>query len=132
VVEKIARALNRRGKPINGSRVLLLGVAYKEDVADERESPALKIFELLEEAGACVQYYDPYVPVVKPHTFFAREIRSVAPLTAERVRSQDVVVITTAHRVVDYQWVVDQAALVVDTRNATKHVERGREKILLL
>lgn len=131
VVDRVVRALNEQGKPLNQARVLVLGVAYKEDINDERESPALKVFDLLEDRGAKVQYYDPYIPQVKPHSFFAREIRSVE-LTDEILESTDCVVITTAHRIVNYQHIVDLAPLVVDTRNATRSVTRGREKIHLL
>ncbi len=119
VVDKITRAMNVRQKAINGARILLLGIAYKKDIDDERESPALKVFELLEQQGAHVQFHDPYVPVVKPHTFFSRKIRSV-PLSEELVESQDCVVITTDHSSIDYEWVVKHSALVIDSRNATK------------
>lgn len=131
VLDKIGRALNTRERSIKGSRVLILGIAYKKDINDERESPALKVFELLEEAGALVSYHDPYVARVKPHTFFSREIRSI-PLTAEMLNHQDCVVITTDHSNVDYEWVVDHSRLVVDARNATKEVQVHRERIVLL
>ncbi len=125
VVDKITRAMNARQKAINGARILLLGIAYKKDIDDERESPALKVFELLEQQGAHVQFHDPYVPVVKPHTFFSRKIRSV-PLSEELVESQDCVVITTDHSSIDYEWVVKHSALVIDSRNATKGLsQRG-------
>ncbi len=125
VVDKITRAMNARQKAINGARILLLGIAYKKDIDDERESPALKVFELLEQQGAHVQFHDPYVPVVKPHTFFSRKIRSV-PLSEELVESQDCVVITTDHSSIDYEWVVKHSALVIDSRNATKALsQRG-------
>ncbi len=131
VVDRVARALNDQGVALKGARILVMGVAYKEDINDERESPALKVFELLEARGAQVVYYDPYVPQVKPHSFFAREIHSVA-LTDDLVQSQDCVVITTGHKVIDYDHLVDLAPLVVDTRNATRNVREGREKIHLL
>ncbi len=131
VLDKIGRALNNREQSIKGSRILLLGIAYKKDINDERESPALKVFELLEEAGAEVIYHDPFVARVKPHTFFSREIRSV-PLTAETLRHQDCVVITTDHSHLDYEWVVEQSRLVVDSRNATKEVRAHRDRIVLL
>ncbi len=131
VLDKIGRAFNDRERSIKGAHVLLLGIAYKKDINDERESPALKVFELLEEAGAVVSYHDPFVARVKPHTFFSREIRSVA-LTSEVLAQQDCVVITTDHTNVDYQWVVNQSRLVVDSRNATKQVREHRERIVLL
>ncbi|MDA8192868.1 MAG: nucleotide sugar dehydrogenase [Thermaerobacter sp.] len=131
VVDKVARSLNARQKSVKGSRILLLGVAYKADINDERESPALKIFDLLEAAGAIVTYHDPYVPVVKPHPFFAREIRSV-DLSAEKLAAQDCTVVTTDHRVIDYEWVVRHSALVMDTRNATREVKAHRDRIVRL
>lgn len=131
VVDKVNRALNRSKKALNGARILLLGVAYKADINDERESPALKVFELLEAAGAHVVYHDPYVPVVKAQASFARTIRSV-PLTDDLLRSQDCVVITTAHGCIDYEWVVQESALVIDTRNATKRVGGDRGHVIKL
>ncbi|SMC04327.1 UDP-N-acetyl-D-glucosamine dehydrogenase [Sulfobacillus thermosulfidooxidans DSM 9293] len=130
VVDKVTRAMNARKKAINGSKILLLGIAYKKDIDDERESPALKVFELLEQQGAHVEFHDPYVPVVKPHTFFSRQIRSVE-LTQELLESQDCVVITTDHSCIDYEWVVNHSALVVDSRNATKKLA-GRDNIVRL
>lgn len=131
VVDKITRALNEREKPLKGSRILLLGVAYKKNINDERESPALKVFELLQGAGARVVYHDPFIPQVRPHTFFGREIRSQA-LSGELIAAQDCVVITTDHDVIDYAWVVRHARLVVDTRNATRDVKEHRERIVRL
>ena len=110
-VSKVARALNSRRKPLNGSRVLVLGVAYKANVNDMRESPALKIIELLEAEGAQVSYHDPFVPEL------ARAgLRSV-PLDPEVLRDQDAAVVVTDHRGVDYELVVREAPLVVDFRN---------------
>lgn len=131
VFEKVTRALNAAKKAINGSRILLLGVAYKADVNDERESPALKVLQLLADAGADVSYHDHYVPKVKPHSFFNREATSI-PLTSELLQAQDAVVITTAHSSIDYQWIVENSAIVIDTRNATENVVRYRERIMLL
>ncbi len=130
VVDKITRAMNARKRAINGSRILLLGIAYKKDIDDERESPALKVLELLEQQGAHVEFHDPYVPVVKPHTFFSRQIRSVA-LSEDLVQLQDCVVITTDHSCIDYEWVVNHSALVVDSRNATKKFAE-RENVVRL
>jgi len=130
VVDRIADALNDRGKSVRGSKVLLQGVAYKKDVDDVRESPALEIMELLQEKGAVLAYHDPYIPrlhKMRRHDF---SHMSSVPLTEELVRSQDVVLITTDHTNVDYQWLVDHAHLVVDTRNATRAVTRGRERII--
>lgn len=116
VSRKISEALNGVRKPLNGARILLLGVAYKADIDDLRESPALDLLRLLEAAGAQVAYHDPYVP---RFTFEEREYLST-PLTAEEIRAVDLVAIITAHRDVDYGLLVDEAALIVDTRNALK------------
>jgi UDP-N-acetyl-D-glucosamine dehydrogenase len=119
VVEKLTAALNEEGRALKGARVLLLGVAYKRDAHDDRESPALKVYELLERRGAEVAYHDPFVPVVRPQASFPRTLRSVE-LTAERLRASDAVVVTTDHSVVDYGFVARHARLILDTRNATR------------
>lgn len=116
VVDKVQDALNGVGRALRGSRVLVLGVAYKRDIDDVRESPALDVMRLLEEKGAEVVYHDPYVEVLKGEG--GEEKRSVA-LTADELSRADVVVITTDHTTVDYGWVVEHSRLVVDTRNAT-------------
>jgi UDP-N-acetyl-D-glucosamine dehydrogenase len=109
-VGKVVRALNSQSKPLNGSKVLLLGVSYKEDIGDMRESPALKMVELLREEGATVSYHDPYVPEL-PELGLASQA-----LDADGV---DCIVIVTAHSGIDYDALVQQAPLVVDFRNAT-------------
>ncbi len=113
VVDKIMDALNSQGKPLNGSKVLILGVAYKNDINDTRESPALKIIELLGEKEAVVSYYDPYVSEVevRKSLFYSQ------PLNEKMLKEKDCVVIITGHSVVDYGLVVKKANLVVDTRN---------------
>jgi UDP-N-acetyl-D-glucosamine dehydrogenase len=130
VVERIGEALNERSKSIRGSRIALLGVAYKKDVDDVRESPAMEIMELLQSRGAILSYSDPYIP--KLHRMRAYDFSNMASahLTEEYLKGQDVSLIATDHTSFDYQWIVDTASLVVDTRNATKHVTRGREKIV--
>jgi UDP-N-acetyl-D-glucosamine dehydrogenase len=130
VVDRIGHALNDRSKAIRGSKILLLGVAYKKDVDDVRESPALEIMEILQEKGAVLSYSDPYIP--RLHKMRAHDFSSMssAPLTEELLRAQDVALITTDHSSVDYQWVLDHAPVVVDTRNATRNVTRGRDKIV--
>ena len=115
VVGKIAHALNEESKPMRGSRVLVLGVAYKEGVADLRESPALDLIRLLREQGADVAYNDPYIPVLR-HDDMAMD---GVTLTVEELRRSDCVVIVTPHQGYDWRWVVDNSSLVVDTRNAT-------------
>jgi UDP-N-acetyl-D-glucosamine dehydrogenase len=125
VVEKTQDALNSQKKAINGSKILLCGMAYKKDIDDLRESPALDVFELLQQKGAEVSYHDPYCPsvVMGDHT-----IRSVP---FERLDSYDAVVIVTDHSNIDYKQLVSKARLVIDTRNATKNVRNdARAKII--
>jgi UDP-N-acetyl-D-glucosamine dehydrogenase len=128
VVEKVVLALNDERKALNGSRALVIGVAYKRDVDDVRESPALDIMRLLASHGADVAYHDPHIPVVVED---GHELRSV-PLTRAEVESADVVVIVTDHRAIDYQMLVDCAGLIVDTRNATRGSQRPNARIVSL
>ena len=115
VVEKVAHALNGARKPVNGSRILVLGVAYKRDIEDVRESPALDVIRLLQDQGAIVAFHDPHVAVMREN---GHEIAGVA-LTEKELGAADAVVIVTDHRAVDYQFVVDHAHLIIDSRNAT-------------
>jgi UDP-N-acetyl-D-glucosamine dehydrogenase len=128
VVAKVARALNEDRKAVNGSRVLVLGVAYKRDINDVRESPALDVIRLLETDGADVVYHDPYIPTIRED---GHEWSSVA-LSDQELERADVVVIVTDHRSVDYQRVVDCTALVVDTRNATAPTTPTRARVVSL
>ncbi|HEX2568087.1 MAG TPA: nucleotide sugar dehydrogenase [Polyangia bacterium] len=116
VVERVTDALNSERKAVNGSRILVLGVAYKRDIDDLRESPALDVIELLQSKGAEVSFHDPYVPSARlgEHTLTSRPL--------ERLGDYDCVVIVTDHSNVDYARVVREAQLVVDTRNATRKV----------
>ena len=114
VVERITDALNQHRKSIRGSRIHVLGVAYKAGVNDIRESPALNVMKILADKGAVLSYTDPYIPLVREEGF---ELDSV-PLEAARMKAVDCVVILTAHREIDYDLVVRSAPLVVDTRNA--------------
>jgi UDP-N-acetyl-D-glucosamine dehydrogenase len=126
VVARIADALNNRGKPIKGSKIALLGMAYKKDVDDSRESPGLELMELLLRKGAVVCYNDPHIPHL-PRTRRHPELDMASQeLTPEFLRSQDCVVIVTDHSAYDWARVVEQAPLVIDTRNATRGV-RGAE-----
>jgi UDP-N-acetyl-D-glucosamine dehydrogenase len=130
VVERITSALNDKGKAVRGSKILILGVAYKKDVDDVRESPALEIMELLEDRGATLTYSDPYIPKLhkmRKHDF---SHMSSAALTEDLLKKHDAVLITTDHTGIDYQWLVTNSALVVDTRNATREVRLGREKVV--
>jgi UDP-N-acetyl-D-glucosamine dehydrogenase len=120
VVERVAQALNQEKKPLNGSRVLVLGVAYKKDIDDMRESPALDVIRLLEEQGAEVVYHDPHVASFRED---GHERKSVA-LTDSELSSADAVVIVTDHSSIDYNRVVQLARVVVDTRNATAGLVR--------
>jgi UDP-N-acetyl-D-glucosamine dehydrogenase len=125
VMEKTVAALNDRGKSVKGARILVLGVAYKKDIDDPRESPSIKIINLFQGKGAKVSYNDPYIPRVVGHREYpGLDIRSV-PLTAARLRRSDAVVIATDHSVYDYGWIVKHAPLVVDTRNAIKRKLRN-------
>jgi UDP-N-acetyl-D-glucosamine dehydrogenase len=131
VVEAIANALNDRQKAIKGSRILVLGVAYKKDVDDLRESPTLKIMQLLIERGAHVEYNDPYFPQLhKMRHYDYSQMRSI-DLTPSNLGAFDCVVIATDHSSYDYQAIVEAAPLVVDTRNATRRIPRYRNKIVL-
>ena len=118
VVNKVQDALNAQRKALNGARVLLLGVAYKKDIDDVRESPALDVIRLLESKGAIVDYHDPYVAAL--HDEPELRGRASVELTKERLQSSDCVIIVTDHSSLDYQRVLRDAALVVDTRNATR------------
>ena len=130
VVNAVARALNDREKSIKGSKVLLLGVAYKKDVDDLRESPSLKLLELLAQRGAVLDYNDPYFPALfKMRHYDFSDKRSV-DLTPANLARYDCVLIATDHTSYDYAAIVRDAKLVVDTRNATRRVQQGREKVV--
>jgi len=121
VVERTVEALNRRGKSIQGAKVLLLGVAYKRDVDDVRESPALKVMELLLKRGAEVDYNDPHIPALKRMRRYDFRKSSV-PVNEETLRCYDCVIITTDHSSYDYELILREAPLIVDTRG----VYRGK------
>jgi UDP-N-acetyl-D-glucosamine dehydrogenase len=126
VVHTLMDGMNMHGKALNGSNIMVLGMAYKNDIDDLRESPAFDVYNLLEDRGATVCYHDPYCPSFKRD---GGEVESM-PLTAELLQSLDAVVITTAHSNVDYQFVVDNAKLVIDSRNATKTLNNTEGKVL--
>ena len=130
VVERIGKVLNDRARSIRDSKILILGVAYKKDVDDVRESPALEIMEILQAKGALLSYSDPYIPRLHKMRAYDFSHMSSLPLNEDVLKSQDLVLITTDHSSIDYQWVVDHASTIVDTRNATRRVTRGREKIV--
>ena len=129
VVNRIAAALNAAGKPINGSKVGVLGVAYKKDVDDPRESPSFKLIELLVERGANISYSDPHIPTLpKMRSFDVPELQSES-LTPQYLGSLDCALIATDHSAFDYEAIVSGSSLVIDTRNATKNITENRDRI---
>jgi UDP-N-acetyl-D-glucosamine dehydrogenase len=129
VIQRLAEALNDHGKPINGSKVLVLGVAYKKDVDDPRESPSFVLMELLQKAKASLSYNDPHVPSMPKMRHHDLPAMESLALTEDSLKAQDCVLIATDHSAYDYDFIVEHARLVIDTRNATKNVKAGREKI---
>ena len=126
VVDVVSKALNERGKALNGSKILLMGVAYKSDVTDVRESPAFDIWKLLSQQKAKVFYHDPYVSKIEMDD----QALNSYPLNSKNLKQFDCVVIVTNHRVFDYDSLVKGSSLVIDTRNATKAVKNNRHKIV--
>lgn len=118
-VERCGKILNRHRKALNGSRVLVLGVAYKQDIDDYRESPALRVIEELEKTGASVTFYDPYIPEFRYH---GKSHKGEAALSAGLLRNTDLVVVTAAHTNIDYDFVQRYAHAVFDTKNVMKAV----------
>ncbi len=129
VVAAVAQTLDQRNRCLKGSKILILGVAYKKDVDDVRESPALRIMELLLKRGAHVDYHDPYVPCTHKMRSYDFQLSSVE-LTPQTLAKFDAVLIATAHSNIDYAAVVRHARLVIDTRNATQGVTEHRDKIV--
>ncbi|MBI3468001.1 MAG: nucleotide sugar dehydrogenase [Planctomycetes bacterium] len=128
VVSRVMEYLNELGKPMNGSKILMLGVAYKRDVDDPRESPAFVIMEQLLTRGARVTYNDPHVPRLPKMRRHALQMVSL-PLTPDVLAEQDCVLIVTDHSSYDWPWIVAHSRLVVDTRDATRDVQSHRERI---
>ena len=129
VVNRVAEALNQAGKPIKGSKIGILGVAYKKDVDDPRESPSFKLIELLAERGAVISYSDPHIPTLpKMRSFDVPELSSES-LTPDYLSALDCALIATDHTAFDYSAIVNGSKLVIDTRNATKNVTDNRERI---
>lgn len=129
VVQRLTEALNEAGKPLKGSKVCLLGLAYKKDVDDPRESPTYELMDLLRAGRAVLSYNDPHIPHMPQARHHDVPEMSSTPLTAEFLASQDAVLISTDHSAYDWDFVVRHARLVIDTRNATRNVRAGREKI---
>ena len=117
VIEKLTLALNERQKPVKGAKILILGIAYKKDIDDPRESPAFEIMELLHGLGAEVSYHDPHIPEIGPTRRHPdkRGLRSI-PLSPATLSAQDAVLIVTDHAAVDYAAILAHARLVIDTR----------------
>jgi UDP-N-acetyl-D-glucosamine dehydrogenase len=130
VVSRLLEAMNDRGKPLKGSRVLVLGAAYKPDIDDVRESPALDVIGLLRKKGAQVDYHDPYIPHIH-HEYDGWKMDSVQDVM-QSVREADAVVIVTNHKVYDYAAIIKEAEFVFDTRNATGKIAKGNEKVVRL
>jgi UDP-N-acetyl-D-glucosamine dehydrogenase len=130
VVGRLARALNDAGKAVKGSRIAILGLAYKKDVDDPRESPSFKLLKLLQELGASLTYNDPHIAVAPRMRHYQLPPMTSMPLTVEYLAAQDCVLIATDHSAYDYDFIVRHSRLVVDTRNATRAVKEGREKIV--
>jgi len=129
VIARLADALNERAKPLKGAKVLVLGLAYKKDIDDVRESPSLELIELLQEYGCRVDYNDPHVP--RTHKMREHNLRMTSKkINPRMLASYDAVLISTDHSSYDYQMIVDNARLVIDTRNACKSIRRGRRKVL--
>ena len=126
VVDKATRMLNTVRKCLNGSRILLLGMAYKADLSDCRESPAIEVYLRLQQAGAEVSYHDTWLPVISDHNVRAMSVE----LTSDVLRNADLVIITTNHSDVDYQRVVELAPLILDTRNVTREIAGNRVAFL--
>ena len=128
VVERLMDALNDHGKPLKGSRVLVLGMAYKKNIDDVRESPSLVLWDLLQKKGAKVEFHDPHAEYIGKGRHYRIERKST-PLTSETLAGFDAVLIATDHDAVDYALVVRHAKLVLDTRNATKTVRQGAKNV---
>jgi len=129
VIQKTMDALNNKGKSVKGSKILILGLAYKKDVDDPRESPSFKLIELLEERGAIVDYNDPYIPKAPKMRKYKVKKDSV-PLTAENLTRYDCVIIATDHSVYDPEFIVENSQLIVDTRNLVKNLSMYFDKVI--
>jgi len=125
VVDRITALLNDQGMAVKGAKLLVLGVAYKKNIQDVRESPALDVIKLLEGLGAKIKYNDPFVPAIK----WGDSIHKSTRLTEAALKNADLTIILTDHSSYTYQWIVDKAKMVFDTRNATSQVHNNKNKI---
>jgi UDP-N-acetyl-D-glucosamine dehydrogenase len=127
VVSRVMEGLNERGKPLKGSKALVLGAAYKPDIDDVRESPSLDVIGLLRQKGAVVEYHDPYIPHIH-HEYDGWQMDSVKDMM-KAVKEADVVIIVTNHKDYDYAAIIENAKFVFDSRNATSKIARKNEKV---
>ena len=130
VVGRVADALNERGKPVKGSRITLLGMAYKKDVDDPRESPGFELMDLLLKKGADLDYNDPHIPVLPSMRHYPHLRMSSKELTPEYLRSRDCILVVTDHSAYDWTWVSKHAQLIVDTRDALREINTDRSTIV--
>jgi UDP-N-acetyl-D-glucosamine dehydrogenase len=130
VVERLVLALNSRGKAVKGSRILVLGLAYKPDVDDVRESPSFELIEKLTDLGAAVDYSDPHVPATHRMRKYGDLGMKSVPLTPESLKQYDAVLVATHHKAFDWQLIADHAKLIIDTRNALRDVKGPRDHIV--
>ncbi|MEZ5360544.1 MAG: nucleotide sugar dehydrogenase [Candidatus Zixiibacteriota bacterium] len=128
VIERVTSLLNERGMSVKNSKLLILGVAYKKNIQDIRESPALDVLKLLDRLGAKLSYSDPYVPAIK----WDNKTMKSARLTADRIAKADMVIILTDHMDFNYEWIVENAQQIFDTRNATSKVKTDSGKVVKL
>lgn len=129
VIARTMDALNNRRKSLKGSKILVLGLAYKPDIDDVRESPSLELIELLREKGAHVDYNDPYISATHKQRRYDLQMKS-KPLSATMLKTYDAVLISTNHSNYDYNWIVKHSQLLIDTRNATADVKQGKSKTI--
>ncbi len=130
VIQRLVEALNNVSKPLRGSKICVLGVAYKKDVDDPRESPSFKLMEMLLAGGAVVSYNDPHVPKLPKMRHYDVPDMSSSPLTPEFLAAQDGILLATDHSAYDYDFILEHARMFIDTRNAAKNVKKHREKIV--
>lgn len=122
VVSRVMEILNEQGKALKNSKILVLGLAYKKDIDDNRESPAMKIIQILKEKGAKVEYNDPHIPRCSGMRHYPGVDLSSVALSEAVLQAADCVLLVTDHSAYDYQWIASKAGLVVDTRNAFKGI----------
>jgi len=130
VVQRTMEALNEQGKAMKNAKILLLGVAYKKDIDDDRESPSYKLMELLNKKGAKVSYNDPHIPQLRPTRQYSYELEST-PLTPETLADADCVLVATDHSAYDYDFILRHAKLIIDTRHALVGLHGAEGKVVM-